>query len=424
MLSENTESMDNVPDKYYFVYFSILWLGFGFLTPYQMFISSIDYFTVLFPTIQVQYYIAWTYCVANAISFFPVLRFGPRYTFYTRIFVSFIIFTLILISISLLIAFNSLEFWFLMILTPLVGFTDALIQPALASYSAIFPGRYMVAYQTGNGVSGIVASLIRVLTKLLIPHDIKSSSLVYFIVGLLISISCVLVNMAADSTHFVQTHLKKLNTSFVIKEEVIDPVEGTTPKSETDQVQLNQDSQSVAESNIDWRRTKEYDFVGTVKSIPGPIISVFFTYVVTLSLFPGLVSMIPSDDFLSQESWFPIFLIALYNIFDFVGKMAPTVPLLDKIPITAVYIMTILRIFFYPVMLFCVKPRLIVTPIVPILATSLLALSNGLITSLLFVYVSRTAPLQNKEDCVSSMTLFLVIGLAVGSLVGLGFSFM
>eukprot|EP01124_Arcella_intermedia_P005679 TRINITY_DN13359_c0_g1_i8.p1 TRINITY_DN13359_c0_g1~~TRINITY_DN13359_c0_g1_i8.p1 ORF type:complete len:287 (-),score=51.01 TRINITY_DN13359_c0_g1_i8:26-886(-) len=286
----------------------------------------------------------------------------------------------------------------------------------------------MVAYQTGNGVSGIVASLIRVLTKLLIPHDIKSSSLVYFIVGLLISISCVLVNMAADSTHFVQTHLKKLNTSFVIKEEVIDPVidpvEGTTPKSETDQVQLNQDSQSVAESNIDWRRTKEYDFVGTVKSIPGPIISVFFTYVVTLSLFPGLVSMIPSDDFLSQESWFPIFLIALYNIFDFVGKMAPTVPLLDKIPITAVYIMTILRIFFYPVMLFCVKPRLIVTPIVPILATSLLALSNGLITSLLFVYVSRTAPLQNKEDCVSSMTLFLVIGLAVGSLVGLGFSFM
>src|SRR3546814_11980708 len=45
--------------------------------------------------------------------------------------------------------------------------------------------------------------------------------------------------------------------------------------------------------------------------------------IATFILFPGLVVVFPSYGFLAEDSWYPIFLIALYNIFDLLSRALP-----------------------------------------------------------------------------------------------------
>uniref|UniRef100_A0A6B2L5L7 Equilibrative nucleoside transporter 1 n=1 Tax=Arcella intermedia TaxID=1963864 RepID=A0A6B2L5L7_9EUKA len=403
---------------------SIVWLGLGYLTPYQMIVSCIDYFMVLFPDTQVQYYIAWTYCLANAMGYVPILHIGARFSFDSRIYSSFVVFSVILLLISALVVFDSMKFWVLMVVSPIIGLTDALIQPAIASYASIFPENYIVAFNIGNGISGIVATIIRVITKLLIPSNIKISSLIYFVVGLLISMSCLFVHYFSTRTPYAQKQLSSYHVMVFGNKDIKDSEKELLEYVEEEVKGEGEAGEKEKEKEaIDWRKNKSFNFVGSFKTIPGPAIAIFLNYMITLSIFPGLISSIPTDNFLANDSWFPIFLIASNNIFEFIGKMSPLWSIFNNIEPYMIYLGIVLRILSYPVYILCIKPRLITTPIVPIITVTLMAYSNGLISSLLYILAMKQSPVEMKEDCVSLLSLFLVLGLAVGALVGFGISF-
>lgn len=158
-----------------------------------------------------------------------------------------------------------------------------------------------------------------------------------------------------------------------------------------------------------WRST--LDIFGTVKWYGFGIVSL---YVVTLSIFPGYIT----EDVHSQllKDWYPILLITGYNVFDLVGKSLTPVLFFDdaKVAIGACFA----RLLFLPLFYVCLHgPEFFRTELPVTILTCLLGLTNGYLTSLLMILGPKTVQLQHAEIAGTLLVLFLVMGLAIGSVV-------
>lgn len=159
-----------------------------------------------------------------------------------------------------------------------------------------------------------------------------------------------------------------------------------------------------------WRSTL-LDIVGRVKWIGSGVLII---YVVTLAIFPGYIT----EDVYSNilKDWYAIVLITVYNVFDLVGKSLTAVYLLEnsKVAIGASFG----RLLFLPLFFGCLHgPEFFRTEIPVTLLTCLLGLTNGYLTSVLFIMAPKTVPLQHAEPAGIVIVLFLVVGLAIGSVV-------
>lgn len=157
-----------------------------------------------------------------------------------------------------------------------------------------------------------------------------------------------------------------------------------------------------------WRSTL-WDIVGTVKWY-GSGISIL--YVVTLSIFPGSVTEDVHSDAL--KDWYPIILIAGYNLFDLVGKCLTSLYVVEnaKVAISASFG----RLLFLPLFYVCLHgPYVLRTEIPVTILTCLLGLTNGYFTSVLMMLAPKTVQLQHQETAGIVLVLYLVIGLAAGS---------
>lgn len=141
---------------------------------------------------------------------------------------------------------------------------------------------------------------------------------------------------------------------------------------------------------------------------------ILIIYVVTLSIFPGYIT----EDVHSQilKDWYPILLITGYNVFDLVGKSLTALYMIDnaKVAIGGSFA----RLLFFPLFLGCLHgPKFFRTEIPVTLLTCLLGLTNGYLTSVLMILAPKTVQLQHAETAGIVTVLFLVIGLAIGSIV-------
>ncbi|GLJ31218.1 hypothetical protein SUGI_0625910 [Cryptomeria japonica] len=79
---------------------------------------------------------------------------------------------------------------------------------------------------------------------------------------------------------------------------------------------------------------------------------------------------------------------------------------------------SVARLLFYPLFYGCLHgPHFFRTEIPVVLLTCLLGLTNGYFTSVIMIVAPKTVPLQEAETAGIIIVLFLVIGLAIGSIV-------
>lgn len=141
--------------------------------------------------------------------------------------------------------------------------------------------------------------------------------------------------------------------------------------------------------------------------------SLTLVYIVTLSIFPGFISELKDA---SLGTWYPILLMAAFNLCDFVGKMTPVLFVIENDSVLFAAVLG--RFLFYPLYSACLG-----TPTTPLAAsvllpslTALLGFSNGLLTSLLMMAAPAVVSEEQAEATGTIMVLFLVIGLALGSI--------
>ncbi|ONK58676.1 uncharacterized protein A4U43_C09F15520 [Asparagus officinalis] len=231
---------------------------------------------------------------------------------------------------------------------------------------------------------------MRIITKAIYPQDavgLRKSANLYFAVSITVMAICLVGYNIADRLPIVQFY-KGIKLQ-ALKEErsAKGPLNGSA-----------------------WRSTL-WDIVGRIKW-PGS--GLVLIYVVTLSIFPGYVT----EDVHSEalKDWYPIMLIASYNVFDFIGKSLTAVYLFENVNIAVGACFW--RLMFYPLFFGCLHgPDFFRTEIPVTVLTCLLGLTNGYLTSILMILTPKTVRVQHSETAGVVMVLFLGVGLATGSIV-------
>lgn len=138
-------------------------------------------------------------------------------------------------------------------------------------------------------------------------------------------------------------------------------------------------------------------------------------YTVTLSIFPGfLAENIKSD---VMKDWYPIALIATYNLSDFVGKSLTGVYVMEGVGKAAWWCMA--RLVLYPMFIGCFRgPEWLRTEAPVVVLTVVLGLSNGYLTSVLMILAPKTVAEAEAEVAAIVMAVSLAMGLVSGSLIG------
>lgn len=272
----------------------------------------------------------------------------------------------------------------------LAGIADALVQGGIIGAAGELPDRYMQATVAGTAASGVLVSLLRILTKAIYPQDapgLRKSANLYFIVSIIVMLLCIIFYNVVHRLPVVKYY----------NDLKIEAVNG----------------EKEAKGDLTralWNSTLS-DVVGSVKWYGYGLI---ILYVVTLSIFPGFIT----EDVHSQvlNDWYPILLITGYNVFDLVGKCLTSVYMLEnaKVAIGGCFARLLLLPLFYG----CLHgPNFFRTEIPVIVLTCLLGLSNGYLTSVLMMLAPKTVQLQHAETAGIVMVLYLVVGLASGSVV-------
>lgn len=234
-------------------------------------------------------------------------------------------------------------------------------------------------------IAGVLVSFLRIFTKAVYPQDyngLRNSAILYFVVGIVLMVICVVFYNVAHRLPVIKYyHELKL--------------------------------QAVDEAD-----EKKGPLSGPVWEIMGRIkwhgVGIVIIYVVTLSIFPGFITEDVHSELLGD--WYPILLITSYNVFDLVGKSLTSLYLFENE--NAAIGACFARLLFYPLYLGCLHgPQFFRTEIPVTVLTCLLGLTNGYLTSVLMILAPKTVQLQHAETAGILVVLFLVVGLASGSVV-------
>lgn len=159
-------------------------------------------------------------------------------------------------------------------------------------------------------------------------------------------------------------------------------------------------------------RTKLWD---VARMIQWPAFGIFIIYTVTLSIFPGFLAENIESKVL--KDWYPIILIATYNIADFAGKSFTAIYVLQSIAKATWGCMG--RLLLYPLFTACLHgPKWVKNEVFVVVLTVILGFTNGYLTSVIMILAPKSVPPSEAERAAVVMALFLGLGLVSGSVLG------
>ncbi|PIN13024.1 Nucleoside transporter [Handroanthus impetiginosus] len=398
LLIPKESNPDKIPkDSFYLAYIIYFTLGAGYLLPWNAFITAVDYFTYLYPDASVDRVFGIVYMVVGLTSLLFIVAFAHKSNAYVRINVGYLLFLVALVEVPLM------DVWYVkgrvgmyggyyvtVAVVGLCGVADGLVQGGVVGNAGELPERYMQAVVAGTAASGVLVSVLRVLTKAIYPqdsHGLRQSANLYFIV----SIAMMLLNIIFYNVAHKLPVIKYYN--------------------DLKSLAANEEKEEKGDLTGKLWRSTLWDIVGTVKWYGAGIMII---YIVTLSIFPGSVTEDVHSNTL--KDWYPIILITGYNVFDLVGKSLTPLYLMEntKAAIGASFG----RLLFLPLFYVCLHgPAFFRTEIPVTILTCLLGLTNGYFTSVLLILGPKTVSLQHAEIAGTVLVLYLVFGLAVGSVV-------
>ncbi|CAI9300192.1 unnamed protein product [Lactuca saligna] len=387
-----SESNSKIPeDSYHLAYIIYFILGTGYLIPWNAFITAVDYFSYLYPDASVDRVFAVVYMVVGLISLLVIIFYADKSHSFVRINVGLGLFVVSLLVVPVMdVTYIKGQvgvyggFYVSVAAVALAGLADALVQGGVIGAAGEMPERYMQAVVAGTAASGVLISILRIFTKAVYSQDaegLRKSANLYFLVSIIVMIICIVLHNIAHRLPVIK-HYNELKIQAV-----------NTEKEEKGAV------------------TGAREIMGAVKWYG---IGVIILYVVTLAIFPGYITEDVHSEILND--WYPIILIAAFNVCDLIGKCLTAVYVVEnaKVAIGASFA----RLLFFPVYLACLHGPMVLRTEIPVtIVTCLLGLTNGYLTSCLLMVGPKTVPLQHAETAGTVLVLFLVLGLACGSVV-------
>lgn len=157
-------------DKFHLAYIIYFTLGFGYLLPWNAFITAVDYFSYLYPNSSVDRIFAVVYMLVGLFGLSIIILYRHKSHAYVRINLGLVLFVVSLLIVPLIDVFYVkgrvgfyYGFYFTAGAVGLSGVADALVQGSIVGSAGELPERYMQAVIAGTAASGIVASSFFIL---------------------------------------------------------------------------------------------------------------------------------------------------------------------------------------------------------------------------------------------------------------------
>eukprot|EP00939_MAST-03C_sp_MAST-3C-sp1_P003305 g3305.t1 len=399
-------------------------MGLGVLFPWNAIITAVDYFDSIYPNVGIELYfsVAYTWSLLLTMVIMLIAKKSDENVKYVAIG-----YAVMLVILFLFLVVSEPPIWIAVLFSVLVGSGDAIAQSGLFALASETPA-HGSAVMAGNGSAGLIVSILRLVTKSIYigtgdENDaLYKSSRIYFAICTVV-ISCSLAALYVSSKkrrsaeRFVE--LKNVSTNpeqIATKDERV-AFSREIPPGEV--VNAREDESSLI-SDI----SKRLAYTAGVAS--EPVTSIFFVFFVTLSLFPGLIVEIESNDGLSD--WFPIILITIFNLWDTVGRCMLSVTRIRRWVEagvlkngTSLILPSLFRAGFFPLICFAVSPRWIRSDIVTSFVVAIFGISNGFLATSSIVVGPQLFTRSEDKDFVSVVLVFtLMLGLAVGAAFGVG----
>ena len=205
-------------DRAWFVYRACFFLGAGILFPWNSYITAVDYFERVHPGRHVDRVFGVLYFLPNLLSLMLVLRFGFLVPPGVRVRLGFGLFLVCL----LVPAFFSANLGVLCVGIALNGVADAVAQGSLFALVASMPTMYTQALMGGTSLSGLIVSILRILTKASFPSTESGagkSAAVYFVVAALWVLACVYVYGQLEKSEVYRWHRANARSKAALEEE-------------------------------------------------------------------------------------------------------------------------------------------------------------------------------------------------------------
>ncbi|KAF4366108.1 hypothetical protein F8388_014826 [Cannabis sativa] len=396
--SETLTKTGKVPeDKFHFAYIIYFILGLGYLFPWNAFITAVDYFSFIYPDISVDRIIAVVYMMVGLVSLILIILYSLKSDVYFRINLGLGLFIVSLLVVPITDAVYIKGrvglyggFYVTVAAVVLASISDALVQGGTIGSAGEMPERYMQAVVAGTAGSGVLVSFLRIFTKAVFPQDavgLRKSANLYFAVSVVVMVICIVLYNVALRLPVMKYYRELKIQAMNEEEEEKGPLTGAV-----------------------WRSTL-WEIVCRIKWYG---LGIILIYIVTLAIFPGYITEDVHSALL--KDWYSIVLITGYNIFDLIGKCLTPLYLLQNTKVAVGG--TVVRLLFFPLFYGCIHgPKFLRTEVPVTILTCLLGLTNGYLTSVLMILAPKVVPLQHSETAGIVSVLFLVFGMAAGSVV-------
>ena len=538
--SEGEGMMPLVEDAYFLVYQSFFVLGIGTLFPWNALITANNYFLKRFCGSDYEENfendIALVYMLSNLVTLCIVVRYQNLLNRRLRILGSFGVWFVLFAITTIIVVFKDVSagpvYWLTVTTCFLCGIFSATCSGGVFSMVAQFPGSYMGAVMSGQGLSGLTAALVGMGVALVndatgddddcddddvnvdsTDNDDSScskydsvdwGSFSYFMVACLIFILCIASYVFLENSRFAQYYDRASQAYSAVESNdtrhIFEPDANTLRQSKllaadhTGHIREQQnsntgdngaddaDNENQSRSGVNLRNgIVESPLVASVSANEGVLngthateigrrsdegafdsnrsqpplrkatapaladykrilwrvradaFSVWAVFAVTISIFPGVTTLIRPRHSKGcgkhagpfTDATFTALLFVIFNLMDLVGRTAAG--FVQIIPRKLLPVFAIARVCFVPLFLLCnirdsnldvhSKP-VFDSDLYPIIFMVTMALSNGYLSTLAMIYGPQQINPQSSDGEIAGavMILSLTFGLASGTL--------
>ncbi|KAM7492300.1 hypothetical protein LguiA_035221 [Lonicera macranthoides] len=283
------------------------------------------------------------------------------------------------------------------------GFADAHVQGGMVGDLSLMLPEFVQSFVAGVAASGALTSGLRLITKAAFEDSndgLRKGAILFFAVCTLFELLCVLLYAYVFPKLPIVKYYHSKAASEGSKTVSADLVAGGLYAESLSQQGAEEDpEQQIGRLSNKMLLIQNMDYA----------LDMFLIYVLTLSIFPGFLSEDTGSH--SLGSWYSLVLIAMYNVWDLIGRYIPLWKCLKLESRKWLIIVVLSRFLFVPAFYFTAKYG---DQGWMLMLTSFLGLTNGYFT----VCVLTSAPKDYKgpeQNALGNiLVLFLLGGLFAG----------
>lgn len=397
------------------VHFSIV--GVGYLFPFSALTQPVDYWQLLFPDFNIEFPLTTTYMYTNLFMLTLLVFFGGTPKFTQRIVGGFIGQLVVLLFVPTSYFFHLDEAsneWAVLGATAAAAIVTAFIDSSVIALASQYPLRVQEYFQFGVGLSTLIGSIYRDITKICFPPDmIVESSLLYFYSGAATIALCI-----ASYYRLMQLDMSKKCLARAVQAE--EARHHHLETQITDETATTEDSPLLATTKTQPAIVnQEPDKWVVLKKIFFNESMVLLLFMSTLALWPPLVTEIQSFNFPSLEAsgWWSLILLTVFSVCDCSGRLLVRY----RMGITKdnIWVAVLARFVLFPLIICSVKGVFVTNDLLSVLFVGALGMTNGYVGTLSIVLVNEACTDEEQAVAGTFTGFFLNSGLVFGATIGL-----